>query len=209
MLFIQTLWEAPRLFFIQIFVVVVSVCFHELAHAWAALKQGDPTAAEHGHLTLNPLKQMGPMSLIMLAFIGIAWGQVPVNPARMRHRWSDMLVSFAGPAANLGLFVFCSVAFGLSGHFGAPANALLIFGLGGTLNIVLFIINILPVPGFDGWHIVSYFLPRSIQVKNEVAAGAGLLLLLLVLVFIRSIFDFGQYMTLKAASVAITILGFS
>lgn len=206
MLFIQTLWQNPLLFFIQIFVVVVSVCVHELAHAWVALRQGDPTAAEQGHLTLNPLKQMGVMSLVMLAVIGIAWGQVPVNPGRMRHRWSDMIVSFAGPGANLMLFVFCSIALGLSIHFNAPDNALLIFGLGGTLNIVLFAINILPVPGFDGWHIVSYFMPRLTQVKGEVAMGGALLLLMLVFIFLGSIFEFGHYLTSQIASVVLHLL---
>jgi Zn-dependent protease len=205
MLFIETLWKAPIFFFIQIFVVVVSVCVHELSHAWVALMQGDPTAAERGHLTLNPLKQMGPMSLIMLIFIGLAWGQVPVNPARMRHRWSHMLVAFAGPAANLGLFALCTIGLALSIYFGAPPNARLIFSLGGALNIVLFVINMLPVPGFDGWQVISYFVPRATQVKAEVMGGASLLLLLLVLVFLGTIFNFAEGLTKSVTRILLTL----
>lgn len=82
-LFITQLFEDPQRFFIWLLVVIFSICCHEFMHAWAALKQGDPTAADEGHLTLNPMKQMGPFSLVMLAVCGIAWGRVPVRPWQM------------------------------------------------------------------------------------------------------------------------------
>ena len=110
-LFITQLFEDPQRFFIWLLVVIFSICCHEFMHAWAALKQGDPTAADEGHLTLNPMKQMGPFSLVMLAVCGIAWGRVPVRPWQMRHRHSDALVSLAGPATNFGLFLIFGILF--------------------------------------------------------------------------------------------------
>ena len=106
-LFINNLFRDPQFFFTWLVFIVFSICCHEFMHAYVALKQGDSTAADMGHLTLNPLKQMGLFSLIMLAVAGIAWGAVPVRPYLMRHRHSDALVAFAGPATNLGLFLFC------------------------------------------------------------------------------------------------------
>ena len=89
-IFITALWQDPYWFFCASFLVVFSICCHEFMHAWVALKEGDPTAADEGHLTLNPIKQMGIYSLILLALFGIAWGQVPVNPANFRSRNSDL-----------------------------------------------------------------------------------------------------------------------
>lgn len=105
--FITYLWKDPMFFLAAIIIVVFSVCAHEFMHAWIALLQGDGTAAERGHLTMSPLKQMGPWSLFMLAFIGIAWGQVPVDPSRMRHRYSHALSHSPDcdqPAARRRLF---------------------------------------------------------------------------------------------------------
>ena len=108
-LFINELFENPRFFAAVSVLVIFSICLHEFCHAWMALKQGDPTAADRGHLTLNPLRQMGFFSIVTFLMIGIAWGAVPVDPARMRHKYSHLLVALAGPAANLGLFVIFTV----------------------------------------------------------------------------------------------------
>ena len=72
-MFIARLINAPEVYVPLVLIVIFSICAHELMHAWTALKQGDDTAARLGHLTLNPLKQMGVTSLIMLAFVGVAW----------------------------------------------------------------------------------------------------------------------------------------
>ena len=84
-LFINHLFTDPQYFFAIALLVMFSISFHEFSHAWMALREGDPTAADAGHLTLNPLKQMGIISLVMFAIIGIAWGQVPVNPRNFRR----------------------------------------------------------------------------------------------------------------------------
>jgi len=177
-LFISYLFSDPQLFFTWLLVVVFSICCHEFMHAWVALMQGDPTAADSGHLTLNPFKQMGTMSLVMLAICGIAWGAVPVRPHLMRHRHSDALVSFAGPATNLVLFVIFGVLFYFFGRFGAAAH--LLFQTGSLLNMVLFIFNMLPIPGFDGFAILSSFFPRLREFNSEWMTGIYFIMFFLV-----------------------------
>ncbi|MCO5045505.1 MAG: hypothetical protein M9935_09575 [Kiritimatiellae bacterium] len=82
--FISRIAEDPFYVVSWIVIVTFSICVHEFAHAWMALRLGDDTAAREGHLSLNPLIQMGWMSLMLLALFGIAWGSVPVDPRRLR-----------------------------------------------------------------------------------------------------------------------------
>ena len=112
MLFIQTLWTNPVYFFTVCLIVTFSVCLHEYFHAWMGVREGDYTLQDH--LTLNPVKQMGFMSLLMMAFFGIAWGGVPVNPTLLRGRWSMLKVSVAGPVANFVLFLAGGILLGIS-----------------------------------------------------------------------------------------------
>lgn len=100
-LFIQTLWEMPIWFFSVLVTVVVSITVHELAHGIAAVKLGDRTPIDTGHMTLNPLVHMGPFSLMVLMIAGIAWGAMPIDPTRLKGRYAEAIVAFAGPASNL------------------------------------------------------------------------------------------------------------
>ncbi|MHB9140074.1 MAG: site-2 protease family protein [Victivallaceae bacterium] len=205
-LFINQLFTDPEVFFAKVLMVVFSICCHEYSHAWTALRQGDPTAAEQGHLTLNPLKQMGLTSLIMLAFIGLAWGQVPVNPQRMKHRYSEALVAFAGPAMNLILFfVFCllaSIAY-LMGTQEATVN-LIIFG--GILNMVLFLLNMLPIPTLDGWAIFRCVFPKIKLEQSEFMKGAIVLTFIMVILFFKYLFFAGIFAARIVTSLIISLL---
>lgn len=160
--FINKLAESPWEFFSWVIVVAFSICVHELFHAWVALKCGDDTAARAGHLTLNPLVQMGVQSLIMLALLGIAWGMVPVNPAALRPM-QRAKVAFAGPAANLALSAAFALVAVLTWRFTAqgsePSPAISLMLMASRANAVLFILNMLPVPSFDGWSVLGGFFP--------------------------------------------------
>ncbi len=194
-MFIARLINDPEVYAPLALIVIFSICAHELMHAWTALKQGDDTAARLGHLTLNPLKQMGVMSLIMFAFVGVAWGAVPVDPARMRRRWSPALVAAAGPLTNLGLFfLFC-----LLGALVPDRTAGAILLCGGAMNLVLFILNLLPVPGLDGFVILRWFFPRLRFGGSEFAKGAYLVLILLIFALFSYIFDAAFYLALRLA----------
>lgn len=195
--FIGKLFSDPEQFFIQLLVVVFSICCHEFSHAWMALKQGDPTAAEQGHLTLNPLKQMGVFSLLMMAFIGIAWGQVPVNPKRMKHHYSDALVSFAGPGMNLLLFFVFSLLTTIAVMTKMQSTAINIFFTGAFFNMVLFVLNMLPIPPFDGWSVLNFFFPQlqNKLAESEFIKGAMVFSFILVLMFSQYIFMFSIFAT--------------
>ena len=108
-MFIKMLFSDPRSFFAILLIISFSISLHELVHTWVALKCGDDTAAANGHLTLNPLKQMGLFSIIMLLFIGIAWGQVPVDESKMKKPYHPALVAASGPLTNLVLFVIFTI----------------------------------------------------------------------------------------------------
>ena len=185
-LFVFKLFSDPLYFGMVVLAVGFSVCLHEFFHAWIALKCGDPTAAYAGHLTLNPLKQMGPWSLVMLLVLGICWGAVPVNHALLTPR-RRILVALAGPLTNLGRFLLTALAEGLVLYFipeepeGSPQY--LIFrwlAVMSTLNFVLFCLNMLPLPGLDGGAVLRELLPVERLFTSEVGKGCviGLVLLL-------------------------------
>ena len=169
-MFITNLFKDPRSFFLMVLFVVFSVTLHEFMHAWVALKMGDPTAADHGHLTLNPFRQMGLFSLVMLCFIGIAWGQVPVNPLNLNSRKKRILVALAGVSANLFLsitFTFLALLVLIFANHQKYAADMLLYGA--TINMVLLILNLMPFPGFDGFNIAAEFIRIRSQKSAEKA----------------------------------------
>ena len=191
--FIRYLWENPRLFAAWFIIVVLSICCHEYAHARVALAEGDSTAADAGHLTFNPFKQMGLWSLVTFALIGIAWGQVPVNPANYKHKYSAGLVAASGPLTNVvlgflfgGLMFFCARA-GLGDKF-----ALNMLFVGGVLNIAIAILNLLPIPGFDGWTILLNIKPDLLKKDSEWIKGSFFVVMILVFTFFNVLFRIGE-----------------
>ena len=144
-----------------IFWVIASITLHELAHGWAAIWEGDDTPRVTGHMTANPVVHMGIPSMVAFLIIGIAWGMMPVNPYRFRHRkWGRILVSFAGPAMNLILAFLTLTTLGLMLNLDTVrtdglSNIETFLFTGGFLNIILFALNMLPVPPLDGSHILA------------------------------------------------------
>jgi Zn-dependent protease len=155
--------EQPVYYVSWVVTVIVSVVLHELGHGFAALSQGDETPRLSGHMTLSPLVHMGPVSLVLLFVVGIAWGQMPVNPSRFRSRHGDAIVSIAGPAVNLVLAFLGLTVLGLwmrfavpAGH-GLPANLFTFLWVFGTANLVLCLLNLLPIPPLDGSRVLASF----------------------------------------------------
>jgi len=168
-LFIEHLVRDPWFFFSWTLIVVFSICVHEYAHARVALSVGDAEAAMSGHLTLNPLKQMGWMSLAALMVVGFAWGAVPVNPARYARKSDSALVAFSGPAANLLLCFVAAVALALATRFaGAGTERLLLFlRMAAAANATLFVLNLLPAPMLDGWSVLEPFVPPMADARRQ------------------------------------------
>lgn len=197
MLFIQVLFTNPTYFLMVCLIVVFSVCLHEYFHAQVAVIEGDYTLRDH--LTLNPLKQMGFMSLLMLALIGIAWGSVPVDRSLLRSRWSMLKISLAGPLANLLLFLTSWILFGvlqLPKFFRDTPEYIMILQfvmLFGVYNFVLLAFNLIPAPGLDGWGILSEMFPKLREINSEFVKGAMLLLMLLAFFGVGILFGVGEW----------------
>jgi len=191
-LFVTTLFENPFMYFAWVGMVAFSICFHEYSHAQMLYRLGDDTAAREGHLSLNPMVQMGPMSLVMLLLVGIAWGAVPVNTRALRTRGAAAVASFAGPGANLLLsLVFAGISMALlrwGGGAAAAAMAGRLFGVGAAANGVLFIFNMLPVPMLDGWAIFTLLFPSWGRLGPQQAQNYSLIFM--ALIFLTPLGDF-------------------
>lgn len=174
----QMLAEHLIRYFQLIVIMILSICLHELAHGVAALSQGDDTPRRTGHMTLNPLVHMGWESIVFLCVGGIAWGAMPVNPAKFRSRqWGDVLVSAAGPLSNLvlGFMFIAMLAIAVRVEFLSVG----FFYLAARINLALCLFNFLPIPPLDGFHIFSKFFPE-LKVLDSPYCGLFALMLLLV-----------------------------
>lgn len=195
MLFLETLLANPTHFFTTVTIVIASVMLHELAHGAVAIAQGDDTPRISGHMTLNPIKLIGWQSVFFLCLVGVAWGQMPVNPTKFRWgKLSSVLVLLAGPLANLVIGFTLIELYKLSGlaisHLAQPQLLL----LAAQINLILFLLNLTPIPPLDGFQIISEIIPglRSWQ-RNPI----GLFLLILLLL----IPAFGSSLTTVAQSI--------
>ncbi len=200
-IFITSLFSNPEYFWLVTLSVIPSICLHEYFHAQVAFWCGDDTAAHYGHLTLNPLRQMGWISLIMFFVIGIAWGMVPVDRRRLSKKQAA-LVSFAGPSMNLLLAVLswsaCIFLPGLVNAGRIPQLLYVYIFFLGMYNIVLFVINMLPIPGLDGWGILSEFFQFR-AVGSEFVKGAMLFLMLAIILSFDYVFAAAQWIMFQAS----------
>lgn len=157
-------------FVVTLPLLLVSLVLHELAHGWVAWKLGDPTAKEHGRLTLNPLKHLDLWGslILVLSFIGsggsffFGWAKpVPISPWRFKDpQRGMMLVGAAGPLMNYGLALLAAGAVWLTytwSLFLAEALALAF-----VLNVVLGTLNLVPIPPLDGSRVLGGFLPKTV-----------------------------------------------
>ena len=192
---------------LQIPVLLFSVVAHEYAHAEAAYRQGDTTAYMLGRLTLNPLKHIDPFMTIILPavlilsqapFVFGAAKPVPVNPRNYRrYVRGDIIVSLAGIATNLALFVVSAIAFALVGILGqafstpVPTIALLqrMMFWGMYLNVVLACFNLIPIPPLDGSHVVKQLLPPAAGMRYRQLYAFGIIPILLVVWLLPGVVD--------------------
>ena len=182
--------------------LVVAIVFHEVAHGWAALALGDPTAKEKRRLSLNPIRHVDPVGTLLvpgaLALFGgpiFGWAKpVPVTYSRLNNpRLGMMAVAAAGPGTNFLLAVLGAVAIGLFGlvdqvtaqfvTIPGVEPSLLATGLAYfvLINVFIGVFNLLPIPPFDGSHIVGGLLPKSWSVHWQKLQALGMLLFVVLI----------------------------
>jgi Zn-dependent protease len=176
--------------------LVIAIVFHEVAHGLVARKLGDPTAEAKGRLSLNPIRHVDPVGTIILPMIlaishapVFGWAKpVPVDYRRLRNPRRDMiLVALAGPGMNLLLALVAAailaVTIGMSG--GARSGVVAFVAANAfnflLINIFLAVFNLLPVPPFDGGHVVEGLLPRPLAASFRKIGRYSLLVLIILL----------------------------
>lgn len=173
--------------------ILLGFTFHEYAHAKMADKLGDKTARFQGRLNLNPLTHIDPLGFLMILVAGIGWAKpVQVNPAAFKDKYKDDLkVSLAGPLANLGvalfggilLFIVMALVFSniLTGALSQILYGITIRII--TINIMLFIFNLLPLPGLDGWSIFRDLSPKHFyRLSDKVYQYQFIILIAIVII---------------------------
>jgi len=186
-------------------VLLVSLTFHEAAHAWSADRLGDSTARQLGRVSLNPAVHIDPIGTILFPLIAmitnfpiIGWAKpVPVNPHNLGGHWKRkfMAIAAAGPASNIVLAVVAAAGVRLMGFDTAPGGAggmvfqFLIFMV--IINVLLAVFNMLPVPPLDGGNVLAGVLRgRAADVFDSLRPYGFLILygLLFTGVFDRVVF---------------------
>jgi len=183
----------------SISILIFSIVIHEVSHGAVANRLGDPTAKYAGRLTLNPIKHLDPIGSIILPILlvimtgkGIGWAKpVPVNPYNFRdQKYGSLKVAVAGPAANLAVaLIFGLLLRFLPGLNFIPIGIYSAFSFIVTINILLAIFNLIPIPPLDGSHILFTFLPESAQRIKIILNQYGFFILIFLIFFLPWFFN--------------------
>jgi Zn-dependent protease len=202
-----------ELFLYLLPLLVGSMVLHELAHAFVATRLGDPTPGEQGRLTLNPIVHLDPLGTAMFGityWIGgfiFGWAKpVLVQPGYFRHPQQGMaLVAVAGPLTNFALAVGTAAALTHMSFGEATTQVLALFY---TLNVILGIFNLLPLPPLDGSRIVGAVLsPRAYQ-QWSALDQYGMFILFGVIIFLRDpFFELVSSAHEQVTEVIVTLVG--
>lgn len=182
--------------------LVFAIVLHEISHGWVARAFGDPTAHERGRLSLNPIRHVDPFGTVILPLVlavtgapVFGWAKpVPVIAERLRNPRVDMmLVALAGPGMNLLLALLTAFVIGLSTGLEPVQGALAQFVQANLvnfliINVFLAVFNLLPIPPFDGGHVVEGLLPRPLAARYAKLNRYAFPVLIFLLVLLPMLF---------------------
>jgi Zn-dependent protease len=176
------------------------LCLHEFGHAYSAHRAGDRDVAARGYLDLNPLRYMNPLLSIILPIFYLLIGGLPlpggavlVNRAAARSRWQASLISAAGPLMNVLFAGVSLLALSLAApdEIMYPENPHAYFWAGlsffAFLQVAVALLNLVPVPGLDGYGIIEPYLRYETRRALEPIRPYGILLVLLLLFAVQPI----------------------
>ena len=186
-LYTIAVWLVPVLF---------AITLHEAAHGWVANKLGDPTAKALGRISLNPIKHIDPigtvvlpLALLMLSGFVIGWAKpVPVDMRYFKQPLLDMaVVALAGPASNFIMACGWGLVAAIGQAMFTPGDGIAIYIInvgkaGITINLILMVLNLLPIPPLDGGRVVAGVLPPQLAVPFMRIEPYGLFVVIFLLV---------------------------
>lgn len=173
--------------------ILFSLSFHEASHAWMANKLGDPTSKNLGRISLDPTKHLDPIGFLCFVVFGFGWAKpVLVNSRNFKNaRRDDLLTSLAGPVSNIILAIISAIIFGIylkivginyiSTKYIIVTQLLSTFV---TVNVVLAVFNLLPIPPLDGYHVFKNILLKSIPYKFFIFVERNSMYILILMVFL-------------------------
>lgn len=162
---------------------IFAVAIHEANHAFVATALGDDTPRRAGRLTLNPLRHIDPMGILMFVLLGVGWGWTPVSSWKLRPnpRLGSALVAAAGPLANLLLALLLTVPLRLGVSMTPEVHRFVVLAI--LLNLTLFVFNLLPIPPLDGFSFLVGVLPArpAASLRQLERYGVGIIMVLFFL----------------------------
>lgn len=169
--------------------MLIGFTFHEYAHAFLADKLGDKTPRYQGRLTLNPFAHIDIIGFLSVLLVGFGWAKpVETNPTALKNYYKDDLkISIAGPLMNLFIAMIFSIISVIvlryiisSTDIGTASRVLYsMLEYVVTINIMLFVFNLIPIPGLDGFHILRDLFPRTFYKVSDFLYRYNLLILIL------------------------------
>jgi len=184
---------------LRIIPALLCITIHELAHGYTAYKLGDRTAKDLGRLTLNPIKHIDPVGMLMMLIIGFGWAKpVPVDMRNFKHpKWYMAITALAGPVSNIILaaiiwFILGLVTTSLGVFYDVGTGMAFIETTAGftvfriirntiLLSVALAVFNMLPIPPLDGSKVLFSLLPERLYYKLMRYERYGMIALLLIM----------------------------
>jgi Zn-dependent protease len=209
----------PGIFFLVLAGWMVSLCLHEFAHALTGFHGGDHSVAAKGYLRLDPrtyqhpfLSFVIPVLIFIAGGIGFPGGAVWIDRSSIRSRVWRSATSFAGPAANVLVAVACLTPFAVNQRGGVTIYRHLPFFLAlallAALQLTAAVLNLLPIPGLDGWGVIEPILDEELAQTARKFATPALLVVMLVLLSVKPINHAIWYIPLHVVDAAGVPRGF-